>query len=334
MDGSGRKIEIFEPFSQAIDRTKLILFQPFDLAKWMTIGFAAFLAGLADGTRSGFPTSFGSGDFKGDTTTRNLTDAQEQMMSWITASLIGVIGVVVVIMILLFMWLGSRGRFMFIDCIVRNRGAIAEPWREYRAEGNSLFLFTMAAGVVWLLVAGLLALPILVPIFRTGEPGNIGAGTVVYLVSAITVFVLLVVAWALIVWLMVPVMYCRRCRALAGLQEVMKLIAAHPWPILLFALFGVVLAMAGAMLGCLAMCLTCCIAAIPYIGTVLLLPLYTFLYSYTLLFLRQFGPEYDPWANLAPAELPAPVDASSIMPPPNPVPPPVQPPPAEPPPQV
>ncbi len=31
---SGRKIEVFEPFSRAFDLTKLILFQPFDLAKW------------------------------------------------------------------------------------------------------------------------------------------------------------------------------------------------------------------------------------------------------------------------------------------------------------
>ena len=41
------------------------------------------------------------------------------------------------------MWIGSRGRFIFTDCIVRNRGAIAEPWREFRREGNSFFLFSL-----------------------------------------------------------------------------------------------------------------------------------------------------------------------------------------------
>ena len=31
----------------------------------------------------------------------------------------------------------------------------------------------------------------------------------------------------------------------------------------------------------------------------ILLPLYVFYYAYCLLFLRQFGPEYDVWANAA-----------------------------------
>ena len=37
MNGT-RKIEIFAPFSAALDLTKLILFQPFDLGKWCVIG--------------------------------------------------------------------------------------------------------------------------------------------------------------------------------------------------------------------------------------------------------------------------------------------------------
>ena len=42
---------------------------------------------------------------------------------------------------------------------------------------------------------------------------------------------------------------------------------------------------------------TCCIAgcflAIPYIGTVLLLPVLVFTRAYSLHFLAQFGPDYD-----------------------------------------
>jgi len=43
--------------------------------------------------------------------------------------------------------------------------------------------------------------------------------------------------------------------------------------------------------------MTCCIAgcfmAIPYLGTVLLLPVLIFYRAYSLHFLAQFGPEYD-----------------------------------------
>jgi hypothetical protein len=43
MNGDQPKIEIFEPFGAAFELMKRILFQPFDFAKWLVIGFAAFL---------------------------------------------------------------------------------------------------------------------------------------------------------------------------------------------------------------------------------------------------------------------------------------------------
>ena len=45
MNGPDRKIEILAPFNQAIELTRLILFRPFDVTKWLVIGFAAFLSG-------------------------------------------------------------------------------------------------------------------------------------------------------------------------------------------------------------------------------------------------------------------------------------------------
>jgi membrane-anchored glycerophosphoryl diester phosphodiesterase (GDPDase) len=52
-------------------------------------------------------------------------------------------------------WLKARGNFIFTDCIVRNRGAIAEPWREYRKEGNSYFKFQLA--IIFASIAGFAA---------------------------------------------------------------------------------------------------------------------------------------------------------------------------------
>ena len=52
MNGNGSKIEIFKPFGEAFELMKKILFQPFDLKKWLVIGFAAFLASLAGGFTS------------------------------------------------------------------------------------------------------------------------------------------------------------------------------------------------------------------------------------------------------------------------------------------
>ena len=49
MNGNGSKIEIFKPFGEAFELMKKILFQPFDLRKWLVIGFAAFLVSLSAG---------------------------------------------------------------------------------------------------------------------------------------------------------------------------------------------------------------------------------------------------------------------------------------------
>jgi hypothetical protein len=70
----------------------------------------------------------------------------------------------------------------------------------------------------------------------------------------------------------------------------------------LYCLFWIVLALATVVVTCLATCATCCIAAIPYVGTVILLPIFVLLRSFSLLFLRQFGTEYDVWAEFVPPE--------------------------------
>lgn len=299
MDRPTRKIEIFAPFSAAFDLTKRVLFQPFDLTKWLTIGLAAFLAGLADGTRMNF--NFSVPDFSGRAQTQNVD--LEAVRSHVDASLIGgviaAVVVVVLVFVVLFMWLGARGRFMFVDCIVHNRGAVEAPWREYRREGNSLFLWGLLVAGISLLVLLLCALPLLIRYMAEGHVSDFGVGTVVYLIAVVVLFVIGALALTVINWLMVPVMYRQRCSAFSAFMTVVRLIMAEPAPLILYVLFGVVVIIGGSVLSCLVTCLTCCVAALPYVGTVILLPLYTFYYAYLLLFLRQFGREYDAWAHIA-----------------------------------
>ena len=44
-------------------------------------------------------------------------------------------------------------------------------------------------------------------------------------------------------------------------------------------------------------CCACCILGIPYIGTVLMLPILVFERSYSLYYLGQYGPEFDVFAR-------------------------------------
>ena len=304
MDSEPRKIEVFAPFTAAFDLTKAILFQPFDLAKWFTIGFAAFLAGLADVSRVN--PGFRLPDFKARWQTQNdqLEAVRNQLDPWILVPLIGMLVVVGLALLVLMMWLGARGRFMFIDCIVRNRGAIQAPWREYRREGNSLFLWSLAVAAITLVLTAIFALPVFLPYLTQGEFGEFGVVMTTYVVAVLAVLIVAGLAIAIITWFMVPVMYRQRCSAPAAFVAVLRLMASDPAPFIFYILLAAAALIGASLVSCVAMCVTCCLAAVPYLGTVLLLPVYVFHYGFGLLFLRQFGREYDVWANVPALEQP------------------------------
>lgn len=296
MNGDQPKIEIFEPFGAAFEMMKKILFQPFDFAKWLVIGFAAFLSG-SWGSNFRFHVP-GKGDWNFRSTSFSSTGASESMPSWVLP-LIVALAIIGLIVALLIMWVVSRGRFIFTDCVVKNRAAIAAPWREYRREGNSFFLFSLAVAFLTILLAAASIFLIVVPLGLFSDwkwTGGVGATAVIALVFVVLVWLAFGIFFALVSHLMVPVMYRRRCLAREAFFDVSKLVFTRPGPIVLFVLFGMVLGLALAVIGTIASCLTCCIAGLPYISSVVLLPAFVWLLAFQLLFLRQFGPEYDVWA--------------------------------------
>jgi hypothetical protein len=302
MNGTEPNVEIFKPFGQGFELMKKILFQPFDLKKWFVIGFSAWLANLGSGGGS-FSYQFNRPDGA-----QKINDAISQIPHPILVFGVSLVIFLLLALIVLFAWLRARGSFMFIDCIVKNRGAIAEPWREFQKEGNSYFFFWLMVAFILVVFAALLSLPLIVLAIKGDSdfsPHRDRLNLYVLLVIAGWVFVILlvIIAWMLIASFMLPVMYRRRCRAYEAFRAAVSLIAAHPGEIVLFWLFLIVLAIAAGLVSCFAMCATCCIAALPYVGTVILLPVYILLRSFSLLFLRQFGPDYDVWATFMPPEV-------------------------------
>lgn len=316
MDGEQPKIEIFEPFGAAFELMKRILFQPFDFTKWLVIGFAAFLSGAwGSGFQFRFPTG-GNWNFK--STSYHNTSISESLPPWLIPFLF-VIVAGIIILAFIFMWIAARGRFIFTDCVVRNRGAIVAPWKEYRREGNSFFLFSLAVMLLAAVIMAALVLLVVVPfgLFTAGHPAN---GVRLALVCVLIFFGLigfgLAIIFTIVSQFMVPVMYRRRCLAREAFFDVWKLIRTRPGPFVLFVLFGIVLALALLVAGTIVSCLTCCIAGLPYLSSVVFLPAFVWLLAFKLLFLRQFGPEYDVWAtaDLLPPNPPAP---PNLTPPPT-----------------
>jgi hypothetical protein len=323
MNASARKIEILAPFNQAIELTRLTLFRPFDIAKWLVIGFAAFLSGwFNSGGGSINPWSFRGW---------NTTNAQSSAFQWRSFNidhtglfvliLIALLVIVFLALFILWLWITARGRFIFIDCLVRNRAAIGEPWREFRAEGNRFFLFLIAVMIVSIAIMVLVAVLVFgsVVLWRNYHVSNSPA-LLVLVIIAIFAWVALAVSINLIIYFMPVVMYARRCGPGEAARGVVQLVLDEPAPFILFILLMVALWIGWIVIGCLVTCLTCCLASLPYIGTVIVLPVPVFFRSFSLLFLRQFGPEWDVWGKIpVPAGPPSPpmqtvVPASPITP--------------------
>jgi len=118
MNGGAPNIEIIRPFNEAFEVMKQILFRPFELRKWFVIGFAAWLSNLGNGNYN-FNTR--GNDWKDVPGVQGVRDTISQIPHWVL--IYGIIGfaALLIALIILFAWLRSRGRFIFVDCIAKNR---------------------------------------------------------------------------------------------------------------------------------------------------------------------------------------------------------------------
>jgi hypothetical protein len=300
-----REISVVKPVSPALERVKRSLFQPFNLGKWFIIGFCAWLAQLGESGTSG-NYNFNSGshhNYSGDEFRHDLVHARDYVLdhlNWIVplVVLLVVIGLAVWLVLL---WLNSRGKFMFLHCVALDKAEVTQPWQKFAQEANSLFLFR----IVLCLASIIFALPLLIiAIVIVGKmfiAGQFPAGGILQAIGFGLSFVCVTIVFAIIQKLtqdfVVPIMFLRRHRCLQAWKEFGTLISGHVGTFILYFLFQIVLGLAigilvlGVMI--ITCCLACCLMMLPYIGTVLLLPVIMFKRCYSLYFLAQFGPDYD-----------------------------------------
>jgi len=287
-------VSVTEPIQPAIAHAKRILFEPFSARKWFVLGFSAFLAHLGGG---------GSFNYNGNPFDRSSSGATPDfspVTSWISEHLPLVIALAVVFFILmlalavLFQWLSSRGQLMFLDGVVRDRAEIVEPWNRLRHLGDDLFRFRMmlllATLALFIVCGGLGALIALPDIHARTFGGAALAGVVVGCGLLILGVLALSLVGAVLHDFVVPIMYHRDLRVPAAWQVLRReLLPGHGWQFVGYYLMSFVLGIASAILMLIGCCLTCCVAVLPYISSVVFLPIFVFLRCYSLEFLAQFG---------------------------------------------
>ena len=300
------RISVIDPISPALEKVKIILFKPFDIGKWFVIGFCAWLAylGSGGGGGGGGPNfNFGRGfDQRASQPFHQAKEFVFDNLHWIIPAVIAVAVLIIAIGVLI-TWFSSRGRFMFLHCVAQNKAEVKVPWRKFRRQANSLFLFRIVVGIIsFIFFALFIGLMVFIAIIAAKTNAHIGAPAIIALILlSIIILVPVAIAFALLMKFtmdfVVPIMYLRAYTCTDAWREFWTLLTSNKGRFTLYILFQIVIAIAISAIVFTAMCITCCCAAcilaIPYIGTVLMLPLLVFKRSYSLCYFRQFGPDFD-----------------------------------------
>jgi len=293
-------VSVIDPIGPAVDAVKTILFRPFNLERWFAIGFCAWLAYLGQG-RGGGGSNF---NIFGRQSQPHLHQAKEfvlENLAWLIPAAVFLF-VLMIVITLLVLWLSSRGQFMFLHCVAKNKAQVKAPWHTFRAHADSLFVFRIVLGIMTMLAALLLSVPLILLVISTSraEAGLkilplLGIGLIIIAFLGLAIAAALVLKFT--ADFVVPIMSLQTTSCLTAWRQFWRLLAENKARFVLYLLFQIVISVAIGMIIIAGACLTCCclgcILLIPYLGTVIFLPVFVFKRAYSICYLRQFGPALD-----------------------------------------
>ena len=308
------EISYTTPLRRAWQHMQAMLLHPFQMERWLVVGFAAFLANLFR-TGSGLIT-WNLNSPSNHATIPVVEHQVEVVRDHVLALLekpvvllaiaIGLVAFGVIVLV--FAWGSARANVVFLEDVVTGRGEFVQPWNRFGRLGRSLFLWYAAFSFTWLLPIGVIAVPFahwIVAVFR-GEsyPAPSLLAMVLHGAAAGALALLLALVSFLTREFVVPLMLMHDETATRAWARFWPLFAGHLGEFIAYSLFvavvwigvGVGLVFAGVA--------TCCIGLvlmmIPYVGTVLLLPIAVTARAYGPAFLAQYGPGWDLFASRAP----------------------------------
>jgi len=294
------QIQFYNPLIRGYYRMKSALFQPFDLRTWMIIGFTAFLADLLSGGSSGSGFRKQSHAHLG-----GILSAPYEALDWLKSKpewLVLAAGALVLAaaLLLVLLWISSRGKFMFLDNVVQRRALVAQPWRQFRDLGISLFRWR----IVFSLVAGILILGTLYHVWQMAYKQYNDYGDLWSLLPSLLLwgsFLLVSMLGLAYVSLLldhfiVPIMYKHNFSAVQAWDKFLHLHWQNLGSFVLYSLFILLIVIVLVIVVIIGGLFTCCLGfillVIPYINSVVLLPFSYWIRLFSLEFLAQFGEDF------------------------------------------
>ncbi len=280
-DVNGR-MRVMDAVSASIDRTRTMLFEPFDFERWLTFGVIAFLdVFLAGGGLSRSGARFSGQGQGGSQSSPNLDGAAE----WLGENAVYIVLIAVPIVLIALaihvglMYVGCRGQIMFVRSVSMNGGKLGDHWSAVKHPAWSLFLFRLGLLAVWLVFVLVLILFFLIAIgvqggFRSGEA----------LLYTLIPFGLVVVAGGVVLALIqvllrafvVPLMWARDLSCTEAWQVFIPLAKANVGSVIGFILIKIAYSIGFSIATLFVGCLTCCIGLLPVVHHTLFAPFYVF----------------------------------------------------------
>lgn len=299
VNSGGSPLDAFTP---ALEHTRRMLFRPFDPGKWFVLGFVIFLAQLFS-SDSGWwggnrlQNNLGRNRSHGE----GLHELQQAAQwcvdhGWLILLIVAAGFIISTIVGVVLQYIGARGHFMFLECVMENKVEVKVPWHNAERPARTLFLWRVAIFILlfWCFVL-LFALP-LWGIVRAAAGGEFsGIGSFFSLLPFLAIFLplalLISLADLLVRDFVTPIMVLYRTDLLGAVEKSRALWRGQLGNLALYLLFRLIIAVLTGVVGVTVACFTCCIGALPVISQTITAPLHVFVRSWTLAILEQFGPE-------------------------------------------
>lgn len=198
---------------------------------------------------------------------------------------------------ILILWINSRAKFMLLEAIANDTWQVVEPWKRFKPLGNSLFRFRAALAAIsfgTFLLIGLVAFLVALPDIRAR---SFGGPAIAAILLGIFILFPAMITIGLIDWatkyFITHIMFATGQSTVSAWNEFRNdVLPGNRWNFFLFLLMQGLVGIGVAIIQGLLGCLTCCIGALPYLSSVIALPLLVFSRAYPIYFLQQYSPRY------------------------------------------
>ena len=254
-------VRFTEIIEASLEWTATVLFRPFKPKKWLILIFVALMAGYLNGgchlnlnggynnekdkkPHSPQSVSVSTNAASKEKLKLNFPSTPREIKQYICEQLKKpliltlVISIILLFLILfvLFVWLGARFAFVFLDNITKNDASVIIPFKAHREIGNSFFLFSLIFSVLALSSFGLIIFYLFKNLISLGV-FTAAAKPVVWkiivfcvcygLLFLFWVLVVLTIAYLIVMDFIVPLMFKDKIKFMAAYSKFAGLFNKH-----------------------------------------------------------------------------------------------------------